>query len=75
MRLPTPVYERVPQIWFLMGLLFIANGLYIGIDFPFSLACIAVGFICCAFGACIAIVRMKHRRSRSTDGGSPVIAE
>ena len=66
MWLPSPVYERIPQFWFLLGLLFIANGLYLGIDFAISLAYIAVGLVCCAFGAGVAIVRMRHRRKRSS---------
>ena len=67
MWLPTPVYERIPQFWFLMGLLFIANGLYLGIDFLISLGYIAVGFVSCAYGVGIALLRMRHRKERSTN--------
>ena len=65
MWLPTPVYERIPQFWFLMGLLFIVNGLYLGIDFAISLGYIAVGFVSCAYGVGIALVRMRYRKGRS----------
>ena len=65
MWLPTPVYERIPQFWFLMGLLFIANGLYLGIDFAISLGYIAVGFISCTYGVGIALFRMWSRKGRS----------
>lgn len=65
MWLPTPVYERIPQFWFLMGLLFIANGLYLGIDFAISLVYIAVGVLCCAFGVGIALIRMRSRKNKS----------
>lgn len=75
MRLPTPVYERIPQTWFLMGLLFIANGLYLGIDFPISLFYVAVGFGCCAAGVGVAIVRKRHRGSRSPDTESHALTE
>lgn len=67
MWLPTPVYERIPQFWFLMGLLFIANGLYLGIDFAISLVYIAVGILCCAFGMGIGLIRMSHRKKRSAE--------
>jgi hypothetical protein len=70
MWLPSPVYERLPQFWFLLGLLFIANGLYLGIDFAISLAYIAVGLICCAFGVGVAIVRTRHRHDRSAGNDS-----
>lgn len=65
MWLPTPVYERIPQFWFLLGLLFIANGLYLGIDFSISLGYIAVGIICCAYGVGIALIRMSRRKKKS----------
>ena len=64
MWLPAPVYERIPQFWFLLGLLFIASGLYLGIDFAISLGYIAVGFACSAYGVGIAIVRLKYRRGK-----------
>ena len=67
MWLPTPVYERIPQFWFLMGLLFVANGLYLGIDFVISLAYIAVGFVSCAYGVGIALIRMRNRKGRPTN--------
>jgi hypothetical protein len=65
MWLPTPVYERIPQFWFLMGLLFIANGFYLGIDFAISLVYIAVGILCCAFGVGVGLIRMRHRKNTS----------
>ncbi len=70
MWLPTPVYERIPQFWFLLGLLFIANGLYLGIDIAISLGYIAVGVICCAYGVGIALIRMSHRKNRAASSES-----
>jgi hypothetical protein len=63
MWLPTPIYERVPQFWFLLGLLFIATGLYLGFEFALSFWYIAIGFSCCAYGAGIFLVRLRHRRT------------
>ena len=65
MWLPTPLYERIPQFWFLLGLLFVANGLYIGLDITVSFGYVAVGFGCCVYGVGIAVVRSKHRRGQS----------
>ena len=64
MWLPGPVYERIPQIWFLFGLLFIANGLYVGTDLPISLACLAFGLLCCLFGIGVGVFRSKNRRTK-----------
>lgn len=65
MRLPTLVYERVPQFWFLLGLLFVANGLYLGLDIPISFGYIAIGFASCIYGIGVAVVRFRYRRGRS----------
>jgi len=70
MWLPTPIYERIPQFWFLIGLLFIAGGLYLGIDFGISLAYIAIGLVSCAKGIGIAIIRMHYRRGQTMDNDS-----
>ena len=75
MWLPTPVYERIPQFWFLMGLLFIANGLYLGIDFAISLGYIAVGLVSCAYGVGIGLVRMRYRKGRSASSEPVASAE
>ncbi len=75
MWLPTPVYERVPQFWFLLGLLFIANGLYLGIDFSISLAYVVVGLASSAYGVGIAVVRARYRRARSAETVSQTNAE
>jgi hypothetical protein len=75
MWLPTPVYERIPQFWFLMGLLFIAIGLYLGIDFAISLGYIAVGIICCAYGVGIALIRMRHRKNKTASSEPQTAAE
>jgi hypothetical protein len=67
MWLPTPIYERIPQFWLLLGLLFIADGLYLGIDFGVAIAYIAVGFICCVYGAGIALIRLTYRKNKRAD--------
>lgn len=70
MWLPTPVYERIPQFWFLLGLLFVANGLYLGLDITISFGYVAIGFACCIYGTGIAAIRIRHRRKKSEDNTS-----
>ena len=67
MWIPTPVYERIPQFWFLLGLLFIANGLYIGLDFAAAFGYGAIGLICCAYGVGIEVMRTRYRSNKSVD--------
>jgi hypothetical protein len=66
MWLPTPIYERIPQFWFLLGLLFITTGLYLGFEFALSFWYIAVGLSCCAYGVGIILVRLTHRQRPQT---------
>ncbi len=62
MWLPTPIYERIPQFWFLLGLLFVAAGVYLGFDFAPTMWYLGLGFACCTYGAGIFLVRLRHRR-------------
>ena len=65
MWLPKPVYERIPQFYFLVGLLFMANGLYLGFDFVLSFYYIGFGLISCCFGVAIFMMRILNRQGRS----------
>ena len=62
MWLPTPIYERIPQFWFLLGLYFIAIGLYVGFNVPVSFLYIIGGFVCCMYGIGIYLVRLRYRQ-------------
>jgi len=70
MWLPAPIYERIPQFWFLIGLLFFATGLYLGFDFAATFGYLALGLGCSANGVRIAILRMRYRRGRAADPSS-----
>jgi len=65
MWLPKPVYERMPIIWLLLGLLFLAGSLYIGLGDMIIRTYVAIGFACIAFGAMILFIRSKHRQNSS----------
>ena len=69
MWLPTPVYERLPQFFFLLGLLFIANGLYLGFDFSIAYVYFGFGLWCSAYGVGIFVVRLV-RRSNAENAGA-----
>jgi hypothetical protein len=63
MWLPTPVYERISQFWFLLGLLFMSSGTYIGFDYQLSFLYFAVGFACSIWGVWIFAVRSYARKA------------
>ena len=64
MWLPTPFYERAPQYWLVLGLLFIIVGTYLGIevDRSYLFLGIGVGLACCAWSARVFSQRSERRR-------------
>lgn len=61
MWLPTPLYERIPQFWLLLGLLFMSSGTYLGFDYSLSFLYFGVGFICVIWSFCVFVMRSRHR--------------
>ena len=62
MWLPRHVYERAPQFWFLLGLLFMTAGVYVGFEYTISYVYIGVGFFSVAWSFIIHVQRAKHRK-------------
>jgi hypothetical protein len=62
MWLPTPIYERIPQFWLLLGLLFMSSGTYLGFDYSLSFVYFGVGFACCAWSIAIFSKRLRSRK-------------
>lgn len=75
MWLPTPIYERIPQFWFLLGLLFFATGLYLGFEYFQSFYYLGVGVLCCTYGVSIFLIRLYHRSAKRTAEQAPVSTE
>lgn len=61
MWLPTPLYERVPQFWLLLGLLFMIAGLYLGIEYNSAFLYVGVGAACVLWGAAVVAWRRRYR--------------
>ena len=64
MWLPTPLYERIPQFWLLLGLLFMSSGTYLGFDYSLSFVYFGVGFICCIWSLWIFSMRLSSRKDQ-----------
>jgi hypothetical protein len=71
MWLPTPVYERIPQFYFLLGMLFTANGLYVGFEFSIAFVYVVFGMLCSSFGVGIFLVRMANRSKPVANAPAP----
>jgi len=61
MWLPTPIYERLPQFWLLLGLLFMTSGTYLGFDYTLSFFYFGLGFACCLWSLWVFSTRLRHR--------------
>jgi hypothetical protein len=66
MQLFTIVFERLPMVWFLLGLLFNATGLYVGFDNALSFGYMIVGWFCCAYGLALFVLRLRERPKAKT---------
>jgi len=62
MWLRSPVYERAPQLWMLIGLLFMSVGTYVGFDYSVSFLLYAIGFVCVGWSFCVSVMRSINRR-------------
>jgi peptidoglycan/LPS O-acetylase OafA/YrhL len=72
MKLFTTIFERVPFVWFLLGLLFMSAGLYLGFENGLTFVYLIVGAFCCAFGIALFVFRFQERpKTRSANRLSP----
>jgi len=57
--------ERLPILCFLLGLLFITAGLYLGFDSALAFVFLIVGGICCAFGLALFVLQLMEPPGKS----------
>lgn len=63
MWIPTPIYERIPQFWLLLGLLFMSSGIYLSFEYELSFFYFGVGFTCCLWSTRIFVMRLTHQKA------------
>ena len=61
MGLFTTIFERLPMVWFLLGLLFNTAGLYLGFEYSLAFGYMIVGWFCCAYGLALFVFRLRER--------------
>ena len=61
MWLPKTVYERVPQYWLVLGLLFMSSGMYLGFEYRLSYFFFGIGLICALWSMWAFSVRLRSR--------------
>lgn len=62
MWLPTPIYEKTPQVWLLMAVLFVVLALYIGFGYKYTIPYVLLGLFCAGRGAQVWYMRRNFRR-------------
>lgn len=62
MWIPTPIYERIPQFWLLLGLLFMSSGTYLGFDYSLSFLYFGIGLACALRSMWIFTMRLRARK-------------
>ena len=61
MWLPDKLYESLPAVYVLIGALFLAGALYVGIDHWLMAAYLGVGILCITLGVAVASIRRRAR--------------
>ena len=59
--------ERLPILCFLLGLLLIAAGLYLGFDSALAFVFLIVGCVCCAFGLALFVLQLMEPPKKSAE--------
>ena len=75
MWIPTPIYERIPQCWVLLALLFMSSGLYLGFHYHLSFFYVWTGVFCFFWGLRIFIMRRIYRSTSQEGQELPIDAE
>ncbi len=57
--------ERVPMVWFLLGLLFNAAGLFLSFEFSVAFGYMIVGWLCCVFGIVLFVLQLMEPKKQS----------
>jgi len=63
MWIPSPVYERIPQFYLLVGLLFITDGLYLGFDRSYAFIYVGAGIASSVYGIALFVMRRAYRKA------------
>jgi len=67
MWMPRKLYEFMPHFWFLLGLLFVGCGIYLGFEYVLSIYYVCLGALCSAYGAAVLLMRSRNRGKNTAD--------
>ncbi|MGB5689736.1 MAG: hypothetical protein WBM45_10685 [Woeseiaceae bacterium] len=64
MKLTSQIFERLPQVWVLVGLLIIASGLYLGFDYSLVFVYLGIGVLCFLYGVTLYLMLLLEGPSK-----------
>ena len=67
MQLTTIIFERIPIVWVLLGLLFNAAGLYLGFEYSLAFGYMIIGWFCLAYGLALFAFRRMEKPNTSAE--------
>ena len=56
MKLTSDIFERLPQVWVLVGLLIISTGLYLGFDYSVVFVYLGIGILSTVYGLALFVL-------------------
>ena len=59
------VFERLPMVWFLLGLLFNALALYLGFEASMFFVYLILGWGCCIYGLALFVLQKMEKPKQS----------
>ena len=62
MLIPEKYYERIPKFYFIVGILLLANSIYIGIDDFAAYFYLGFGVVSILYAVSVQKARVKHRK-------------
>jgi len=71
MWLPIPIYERMPQVWLLLGLMLMYSGIYLTFDYTLSYLYSGSGLICAVWGIWVFSRRVVGRKKAAAQASVP----
>lgn len=69
MWIPGPIYESLPYLYIIGGVLFISGTIYVGLETAGAPLYVACGLISIVYGA-VVFSKRQARRQKSSNGGS-----
>lgn len=75
MHIPEKYYERIPQFYFIVGILLLANSFYLGIDDFASYFYMAFGFVSLLYAVGVKKARERNRNYPLTEDASQAEAD